>query len=291
MNYTLQMSDVFERQNRTKASAITAGVTAGLALLLFLIKWPIPTVPPPVADEGIEINLGSSDAGFGSDQPKLPGEPAPAQQVAYTPPQATTSTPSHTEAVKDVETDDKASDAPVITKPAHPKPNATKIDEQSKPVKTKPAPQPVAETPAPPRPKAVLGHTVGGTGNGGNGADDYSRGGNQGVAGGVGDQGRPGGNPNGTAYTGTPKNFGMKVLSIPSQSFEDDFNQNAKIAVEIVVDEGGRISSAVLTSKGSTGTATPQMKATALRLARQLKMGSSDGGQKGIVVFDFKVRG
>src|SRR4051794_279869 len=101
MNYTLQMSDLFERQNKTKASAITAGVAAGLALLLFLIKWPIPTVPPPVADEGIEINLGNSDAGFGSDQPKLPGEPAPAQQVAYTPPQAT-ATPSHSEAVKDV---------------------------------------------------------------------------------------------------------------------------------------------------------------------------------------------
>ena len=83
----------------------------------------------------------------------------------------------------------------------------------------------------------------------------------------------------------------MKVLSIPPQSFEDDFNQNAKIAVEIVVDGGGRITSATLTSKGSTGTATPQMKSTALRLARQLKLGSSDAGQKGIVVFDFKVRG
>jgi len=288
MSYAIPMHDVFEQQKKAKASAITAGVAGVLVLLLFLIRWPIPSVPPPVADEGIEINLGNSDAGFGSDQPKLPGEPAPAHQVAYTPPQPT---PSHTEAVKDVETDEKATDAPVITKPIHPKPEATKIDEQSKPVKAKPTPQPVAETPAPPKPKAVLGHTVGGNGNGGNGADDYSRGGNQGIAGGTGDQGRPGGNPNGTAYTGTPKNFGMRVLSIPPQSFEDDFNQNAKIAVEIVVDEGGHITSATLTSKGSTGTATPQMKATALRLARELKLGSSDAGQKGIVVFDFKVRG
>lgn len=267
---------------------ITAGIAGVLLLLTFLVKWPIPTVPPPVVDEGIEINLGSSDAGFGSDQPQLPGDPAPAQQVAYTPPQAT---PSHTEAAKDVETDDKAADAPVITKPVNPKPDATKIDEQSKPVKAAPTQQPVAPTPTPPKPKAVLGHTVGGNGNGGNGADDYSRGGNQGVAGGTGDQGRPSGDPNGKAYTGTPKNFGMKVLSIPSQSFEDDFNQNAKIAVEIQVDEAGRITSAALTSKGSTGTATPEMRNTALRLARQLKFGASDGGQKGIVVFDFKVRG
>lgn len=282
------MTDLFERQKNTKAATLTGAVAGGLLLLMFLLKWPLPTIPTPAVDEGIEINLGSSDAGFGSDQPRLPGEPAAAQQVAYTPPQPA---PAQNEAVKDVETDDKASDAPVITKPVNPKPTATKIDVPSKPVRSTPTPQPVAETPAPPKPKATMGRTMGGNGNGGNGADDYSRGGNQGVAGGTGDQGRPGGNPNGTAYTGTPKNFGMKVLSIPPQSFEDDFNQNAKIAVEIVVDEGGRITSATLTSKGSTGTATSEMKATALRLARQLKMGSSDGGQKGIVVFDFRVRG
>jgi hypothetical protein len=283
----MQLPDVFERQKNTKARVITACVAVLIALMAILIKWPLPTLPLPVADEGIEINLGSGDEGFGSDQPQLPGNPAPAQQVAYTPPQPL---PAQTEAAKDVETDDKASDAPVITKPANPKPDATKLDEQTKVVKSTPAPQPVAATPAPPKPKAVLGRTIGGSGNGGNGASTYERGGNQGIAGGTGDQGRPGGNPNGTTYTGTPKNFGMRVLSIPPQSFEDDFNQNAKIAIEIQVDEGGRITSAVLTSKGSTGTATPEMKATALRLARQLKMGASGGGQKGIVVFYFKVR-
>jgi hypothetical protein len=288
MTYAMQLPDVFERQKNTKARVITACVAVLIALMAILIKWPLPTLPLPVADEGIEINLGSGDEGFGSDQPQLPGNPAPAQQVAYTPPQPL---PAQTEAAKDVETDDKASDAPVITKPANPKPDATKLDEQTKVVKSTPAPQPVAATPAPPKPKAVLGRTIGGSGNGGNGASTYERGGNQGIAGGTGDQGRPGGNPNGTTYTGTPKNFGMRVLSIPPQSFEDDFNQNAKIAIEIQVDEGGRITSAVLTSKGSTGTATPEMKATALRLARQLKMGASGGGQKGIVVFDFKVRG
>lgn len=289
MMHAMQLPDVFERQKNIRAGVITAGIAAFILLLAILIKWQLPTAPVPLADEGIEINLGSGDQGFGSDQPQLPGDPAPAQQVAYTPPQPA---PAQSEAVKDVETDEKASDAPVIKKPTNPKPDATKIDEQTKVVKSTPTPQqPVAATPAPPKPKAVLGRTIGGSGNGGNGATTYERGGNQGIAGGTGDQGRPGGNPNGTTYSGTPKNFGMRVLSIPPQSFEDDFNQNAKIAVEIQVDEGGRITSAVLTSKGSTGTATPEMKATALRLARQLKLGASDGGQKGIVVFDFKVRG
>jgi hypothetical protein len=288
MSYTLPMPDLFERQKNTKASIVTAGIAGLILLMAILIKWPLPTVPAPVVDEGIEINLGSSDAGFGSDQPQLPGDPAPAQQVAYTPPQPT---PAQAEAVKEVETDDRPSDAPAITKPSNPKPNATRINEESKPVKSTPAPEPVAATPAPPKPRAVMGRTMGGSGNGGNGATTYERGGNEGIAGGTGDQGRPGGSPNGTNYTGTPKNFGMRVLSIPAQSFEDDFNQNAKIAVEVQADEAGRVTSAILTSKGSTGTATPEMRNTALRLARQLKLGSSDGGQKGIVVFDFKVRG
>lgn len=283
------MTADFEKEKNIKASAITAGI-AGLLLLLFIfLKWPLPTVPPAPAEELMEVNLGSSDVGSGDDQPMLPGEPAPAEQPAYTPPQ-----PVHavTSEAKDVETDDHSdNDAPPITKPAVTKPNATKIDDNNKTVKTTNTTTPQPVTQAPPRPKAVLGRTVGGNGNGGNGADDFKPGTGQGSGNGVGDQGVPGGDPNGRSYTGTPKNFGVKVLNIPPQSFEDDFNQNAKIAVEIVVDANGKITSATITPRGSSGTATSTMKNTALRLARQLKMGSSDGGQKGVVVFDFKVRG
>src|SRR6476620_11363144 len=111
MSYSIPMADLFEQQKKKKASLITAGAIGGLLLLMFLVRWQLPTLPPPVADDGIEINLGNSDAGFGSDQPRLPGEPAPAQQVAYTPPQAA---PAREEAAKDVETDEKApADVPV----------------------------------------------------------------------------------------------------------------------------------------------------------------------------------
>lgn len=288
MSNAVYMTDLFERQKRVKAAMITSGVVVALFLLAILLKWSLPTVPPPAEEMYIEINIGSGDEGFGTDQPLLPGDPAPAQQVAYTPPQAVQ---SNTSDARDVETDDRATDAPVITKPVNPKPNATRIDAENKTVKTAPATQTEAPTPAPPQPKAVLGRTVGGSGNGGNGADTYQRGGSEGIAGGSGDQGRPGGSPNGRDYSGTPKNFGVRVLNIPPQSFEDDFNQNAKIAVEVTADASGKVTSAVLTPKGSSGTATSEMKNTALRLARQLKLGSSEGGQKGTVVFDFKVRG
>ena len=290
MNNAISISSAdFERQKNIKAAAITLGIAGALLFIFILIKSPEPDVAPAPVQEFLEVNLGSGDLGSGKDQPLLPGEPAPTQQETYTPPQPVK---ADAEDVKDVETDDRAdNDAPVVKRPTVAKPNATRINDDNKTVKqaTNTNPQPVTQ--APPKPRAVLGRTTGGNGNGGNGADTYKPGSGEGIAGGPGDQGRPGGDPNGRNYTGTPKNFGMKVFNIPNQSFEDDFNQNAKIAVEVVVDDAGKVTSASVTARGSTGTATQSMKNTALRLARQLKFGSSEGGQKGVVVFDFKVRG
>jgi hypothetical protein len=289
MNNTLSMSAEFERQKNIKATAITLGIAGALLLIVILVRWPLPTVAPTPVQEFLEVNLGTDDFGSGNDQPLLPGEPAPAKQTAYTPPQPVKAVADD---VKDVETDDRDdNDAPAIRKPVVAKPNATRIDDNNKTVKqtTATVPQPVTQ--APPKPRAVLGRTTGGNGNGGNGAETYKPGTGEGIAGGSGDQGRPGGNPNGTNYNGQRKTFGTKVFNIPNQSFEDDFNQNAKIAVEVIVDDAGKVTSAAVTARGSTGTATQSMRNTALRLARQLKFGSSDGGQKGVVVFDFKVRG
>lgn len=281
------MSAEFERQKNVKASAITFGVAGSLLLLFILVKWPLPSVSQPPAQEFIEVNLGSGDLGSGTDQPLLPGEPAPAEQQAYNPP---TPVQSNVSDARDVETDDREdNDAPEIKRPAVSKPNATKINNDNKVVKTTPNPQPVV-TQAPPKPKAVLGRTVGGNGNGGNGADTYKPGTGEGIAGGSGDQGRPGGSPNGGSYSGTPRNFGVKVLNIPAQSFEDDFNENAKIAMDIVTDANGKVVSATYQPRGST-TSNPQMVSIARRRAYELKnIGAGDGPQKGTVIFNFKVR-
>jgi hypothetical protein len=289
MNNTLSMSAEFERQKNIKATAITLGIAGALLLIVILVRWPLPTIAPTPVQEFLEVNLGTDDFGSGKDQPLLPGEPAPSQQTAYTPPQPVKAVADD---VKDVETDDRNdNDAPAIRKPVVAKPNATRIDDNNKTVKQTAATVPQPITQAPPKPRAVLGRTTGGNGNGGNGAETYKPGTGEGIAGGSGDQGRPGGDPNGTNYSGQRKTFGTKVFNIPNQSFEDDFNQNAKIAVEVIVDDAGKVTSAAVTARGSTGTATQSMRNTALRLARQLKFGSSDGGQKGVVVFDFKVRG
>jgi hypothetical protein len=279
------MSDTFERRKNTQASMITFGVGGVLLLIFFLVKFELPSLPPPVIEDGIEVNLGNSDFGSGKDQPLLPGEPAQSQQIAYNPPQQVR---SHEENVKDIETDDKNAAAPEIVKPVISKPNATQINKVSKEVRTSPKTQPVV-TEAPPRPKAVVGRTLGGNGNGGNGSDTYKPGTNEGIAGGRGDQGRPGGTPGGGNYTGTPKNFGVRVLQISNQSFQDEFNENAKVAMDVEADASGKVFSATYRQTGST-TSNRDMIDIAHRKAFQLKLGSSEGGQKGVVIFNFKLK-
>jgi hypothetical protein len=204
----------------------------------------------------------------------------------------------HTHA-KEVETNDKDADAPVIKKPLVTKPDATKIPEKetakATPVKvTKPV-----ETPAPPkpRPKAVF-KGINGTGTGGNDADDYKPGGSQGVAGGKGDQGVPGGNPNSNNYTGNggTGNSGVSlsrglqkrgVTKFPS--FTDDFNENNKVAVDIHVDASGNVIAADYQLRGST-TSESSMIAIAIRKAKQIKFNAAGDESVGTIVFNFKVR-
>jgi hypothetical protein len=288
MTNVISLQAEFERQKNLKASLMTLGIAGLLVLMAILIKWPLPSLPQPQTEEFIEVNLGSGDEGFGSDQPKLPGQPAQAQKTAYTPPQ-----PVHAVAdnAKDVETDDReTNDAPAITKPVVSKPNASRINENNKVVKTTQSnPQPVVVN-TPPRPKAVLGRTTGGNGNGGNGADSYQPGGNEGIAGGNGDQGRPGGNPNSGNYSGAPKNFGVRVLNIPGQSFEDDFNENAKVAMDIVTDGSGKVITATYQPRGSTSNSRKLIDIARRRAFELKNIGSGDGPQKGTVIFNFKVR-
>lgn len=290
------MTDNFEQQKNFKAGSYTALVIALLLIAFITIKWTLPVTPPPVSEEGIEVNLGNSDTGFGDDQPMSPESPAPAQQTNYTPPKASVAD----EAVKDVETDDKAEeDAPVIKKPVVAKPEAKKLAEKEVAPKavaksSTPVPNP---TPAPPKPKALM-HGVAGTGKGGNEADDYKKGGNQGIAGGMGDQGKPGGNPNSDSYTGNGGS-GTSGVSITKglegrhitrwPSFEDDFNENAKVAINIRVDASGAITSAVFEPKGST-TASANLKAIAIRKAMQMKLSAGGDEQIGTIIFNFKLK-
>ncbi len=289
------MTSDFEAQKNIKAGSYTAGICAALFILFFFIRWTTPTFPQPATEDGIEVNLGNSDAGLGTDQPLEPGEPAPREQQHYTPPQPV----AEKENIKDVETDDREEDAPVIKRPVVAKPDATKIadkdEKEKRPVKVT---QPTAvPTPAPPKPKAVF-KGASGNGTGGNEAETYKKGGDEGIAGGHGDQGKPGGDPDSKNYSGnggTGKSGvsisrglqGRRFSGLPS--FEDDFNENAKVAVDIRVDETGKVTSAVYQPRGST-TGSATLKNIAVRKALQIKFNAGGEESLGTIVFNFRLK-
>lgn len=297
MANTINMVDhQFESSKNWKATSYTVAVV-GILLALFIIwKWDLPTLDTPVVEEGLEVNLGNSDAGLGDDQPFLPGKPAQTESQAYTPPQK--SEPKQADESKDFATDDKDKDAPEIKKPAVTKPESTKVPEKEV-VKSKPVvkPQPTAPpTPPAPKPKTLFKGTNG-DGTGGNDADNFKKGGNQGIAGGTGDQGRPGGDPDSKNYTGGGRgNSGVRISKgltgrdiTRTPALSDEFNENAKVAVNIRVDEKGNVVSAEYTPLGST-TSDPSYKEIARKKAMLVKFSPGSSESSGTIVFDFKIR-
>jgi len=299
MANTLTMVDQqFETKKNWRATTYTAVVIGALLLFFIVWRWPLQTFASTIIEEGIEVNLGNSEQGLGEDQPFLPGKPAPSDAQAYTPPPK--AEPDKEDDVKDIATDDKDDDAPEFKKPpvVKPKPEATKVPEKEVvkniPVKnTEPVSNP---TPPAPKPKAVF-KGVNGTGTGGNESDNFKKGGNQGIAGGKGDQGKPGGDPDSKNYTGTGKgNSGVSVSRglqgrniVRNPPFEDEFNENAKVAVDIKIDQNGTVMSAEYQPRGST-TSDPGMKAIAIKKAKQVKFNSGSAESAGTIVFNFKLK-
>lgn len=300
MGNTTAMTINFEKEKNIKASAITVVVCGLLFLLFFFLQWSLPQIPQPDYGEDIEVNLGNSETGLGDVPPQIPGEPAETEDVKTSPVAAT-----HITNQANITGDEnEADDTPVVNK-AVTKP-ATKPVSDLAPAVTKPvATNNNTPTPPAPKPKAVFkGGTTAGTG--GNRADSYNGIRDQGIAGGKGDQGNPNGNPNSDSYTGNAASGnsgaggsggvsirngldGRRITKLPS--FEDDFNENAKVAVDITVDKSGNVTVAVVNPRGTT-TTNQNIRNIALRKAHLLKLNAGTAEeQTGTLVFSFKLRG
>lgn len=295
----------FEQKKNTKALVYTLLVCTGLVILFFMVSWKPPIAPQTKEEEGMEVNLGNSETGAGDIQPLLPGEQSSTQEEITTP--DPNSSPE-TSVEKEIETNDADKEAPpAIVKKTIEKP---KVKAEIKPIpsnNSKPVlkiePKPI-ETPPVPKPK-ILFKGQGNSGSGqGNNSDSYQASSGQGIAGGKGDQGKPNGNPNSDSYTGNGGNGngtgagvsisrglqGRKINKYPS--FEDDFNENAKIAVDIKVDVQGNVVGVSFQPKGST-TTNANMKSIALAKARQLKFNTNGGDEEeqiGTVIFNFRIK-
>jgi hypothetical protein len=245
-------------------------------------------------DEGIEVNLGNSETGFGDIAPMVPGDPAPeaGDPIASAP----KSSPPAPEPVSSEEDNDDPEAVDVPRKPAVTSPKPKPVTNQTE-TNTKPKPLPPA--PTPPKAKAQMSNYAGGTGTGGNSQDAFNNVRNQGIAGGTGDQGKANGNINSDNYTGnggtgnsgvaiTKGLTGRRITTFPS--FEDDFNENAKIAMNLKVDENGKVLSAEYSTAGSTSSST-KLKEIAKRKALQLKFNAGESESIGTVVFNFRLKG
>lgn len=277
----------FERNKNLKASGYTLGIIAALFFLFVLMSWTVPVPPPPVADNGIEVNLGNSDMGLGDVPPQIPGEPAEAQQTDFNPPpsqQATAAT--EPEVAENTE-----ADAPVVhTSPkAEKKKDVAPVNNNAK----KTAPTTVTNpTPAPPKPKAVYAGGKSST-NSGNNADSYNKSTNQGIAGGKGDQGKPNGTINSDSYTGNGGTGsgginitgGLQGRRIASAArFQDQYKYGGKVAVDVTVDENGTVTNA----RVKPGSPFADLNAIAVKRAYQLKFNKGTASQTGTITIVFQ---
>ncbi|MDR0792537.1 MAG: energy transducer TonB [Chitinophagaceae bacterium] len=298
--------------NKKKTNLLALGYTtlSGLLLLCLLIfvGWTTTPAPPQNIEEGVEVNLGNSEQGLGNIAPAIPGTPSASNEQETVPEAAPSkSVPEEPETSKDVAENNEANVPEIKTSPKpkeKPKTEKPKIEKKIiKPVQNTVAvhnkPKAIeSPKPTPPTPKAVY---KGGDnkGNGGNNADSYNRVRNQGIAGGTGDQGKINGNPNSDNYTGNGGNgrSGVSVRSglqgrwFTSPSFEDNFNENATVAVDITVNRSGTVTGAVINPRGTT-TTNANIRAIARRKALQLKFNNGQvEEQSGTIVFNFKLRG
>lgn len=283
------MSASFEARKNQQASMITAGFAGIMILLLFLWKWKLPIIEKELPEQGIEIVLNLPEdppipakGGGGGGNPVLASGPigtASAPQV-----------PGTDEPSKDV-VEDKT--APVISKPVVTKPKAKK--ENTNPSVVKATPKPIVETPAPAKPKAVVGKTLGGNNNGGGVATTYDQAGGKGNGTGVGTgNGNGGGSGNGNGGgrgTGTGPGNGPKVTRgdrriISAYAFQGDLDK-ATVYADIKVTEDG-VGQFMQYAKGSTATGASYRTAISQYL-RNMRFDKSDHESVVTVQFNFRV--
>ena len=285
------MSASLEAKYRSQAYMITAGFAALMILIMFLLKWELPALENIVQEPGIEVELNlpeepeipAKGGGGGGNPVQAIGSPGIAQAA---PP-----TPGEKDDSKDIEeSNDKES--PEVTKPTVVKLKAITIANTSV---AKTTPKPIVETPAPPRPKAVLGKTTTGAGKGGGAADDYDRSGGKGNGSGVGNgngkgggtgNGNGGGNGNGNGAGNGPKVTNGDRKIVRSYSFDGDLDK-ATIYANVNVSPDG-IGKFVNIAKGSSNSGAAYKEAI-MRYLQNIKFDKSDHESMVTVRFNFTV--
>ena len=282
----------FEGAKNRKALLYTTILCGIFLLIAFLYTWPMLVPPTAQVDDLIEVNLGDDAEGLGEVQPLVKGDPAPVAQ-SITTNQSTAK--ANDVPSKSIQADDNNDEtAAAVFKKENNKEDAKEENKEST-VKTTRAvnPSPVTNpNPTPPKPKVPL--YKGGTGTGGNGAQEDNGFRNQGYKAGNGDAGTPTGNPD--SYGNSPGGkVGIEVRGLSNRKpisfppMQDDFNENGKVYVDIKVDASGRVTN-VSIARGTT-TSNSNLRNIAIQKAKQLKFPPSQKDiETGVIIFNFVLK-
>jgi hypothetical protein len=289
MNYHTIMLHAFEREKNKQASLVTAAVAAAMILAFIFLKWPLPKIEFPPQEAYIEIEMEQPEdtraggGGGGGNTVKASGN----KGTAYSPPQ-----PGTLDDTKDFETDEKDETSAPAIKPVKPKPEATKVNPNTSVVKTTPKP---ITTPAPQKPKAVVGKTLTGSGTGGGTADNYDIAGGNGTGTGVGNGpgygggsggGTGGGNGTGTGTGTGPRKVSGNRIVITSGKLDAGENISGRVEAEIKV-SGDGIGTLVRTVRGSL-MSDNQAKEIIRDWLRRNRFNKT--GEESVVVYEFNIR-
>lgn len=284
----------FEEEKNRKALFYTLAVCSVILLLAFTIRWKLEIPPQPVPEDFIEVNLGNEMEGEGTDQPLIKGDMAAnadPKPVASAEPTAAAqeAAPEQQPAPDENALPDEAPVNKPVTKPVKKTAEANPVVKPTaKPKTTLPVPA------APTRPARPL-QTYKGPGSGkGNGATEDNGFTSQGTKkGGGGDNGLPTGKPDSYGNhpggkTGVSVTRGIPPLNLGQLRFEDDFNENAKVYLDVRYNASGGFISA--TAVKPTTTTNSLILSIARRKASSLKFPPSDDGGITTILFNFKVQ-
>ena len=254
-----------------KAWAWTLGLHLLLLLLFFWLTYTVPVVP---ADSGMamEVNLGSSNDGSGTDQPMQPGDPANYAAAVRLPTAPDQPLPENV-----FKSDD---------------PNATALNPAKNTQPSPPSPA-TATSPQPPAPQPKYLYNGNGNGVGGNGATQTQAGTSEGNGTGNGDKGVVNGTPGASEYSGGPGTGGightLTGRKITPDRFEAAFNEGGVVVIHVTVDRDGNIVNKYV--KSSPNAQLTKLALEKLSHAKFSKSTGSEPQQFGDVTIVFKARG
>lgn len=245
--------------NQLKSGIFTVAIMALVAVVLLAFGYDPPD--PPIPEEGVEVNVGDSDYGLGSD-------PEPASEASsYAPPAAANQVATqHTE--------------PSVSMPSTPNQgNVTNPAAQEQPQRENKQPEL--------NPNATFPGMRNHNGRSGSGSEGQSTG--------TGNQGNPNGTPNSNNYTGNGGNgsnyklTGRTAVSLPKPAYNS--NKQGTVIIDIWVNQQGQVVRVEGPAKGSTLT-DGAMVEQAKQAARKARFNADTKAleeQKGSITYIFTI--